>query len=533
MVRLPIREILEKSKESFEEAWSIYGKLVQGKRLKPKDVLSYGVGKPHPVYEVCQRLRQAFLSLGFEEVVNPLIVEDEEVKKQYGPEAIAILDRCYYLAVLPRPDVGLSKERMDKLKSYVTDLSSDKVHRLQQVLHSYKKGHIAGDDLVEELSKALNVEDTVATKVLWEVFPEFKELKPEPTKLTLRSHMTTAWFLTVAALQYKRPKPIKLFSVDIRVRREQQEDESHLRVHRAASCVVVDEDVVAEDGMDITRAVLESLGFKEFKNVRKQVTAKYYAPGTEHEVYVKFHEDWIEVANYGIYSPIALANYGIEYPVLNVGLGVERIAMILYGYKDVRELVYSQFYGKWLLSDYEIAKQISIQLKPATQAGWQLAELIVRAIEQHAEALSPCEFKVYEGEFLGRQVEVYVYEKDPGVKLAGPAAFNEIVVYDGNILGIPPLQSRSLSSQLIEEAKLKGYRTGIRYVDAFAALTASRIEAACLSGASEVDVRVKLVKLPSDINVEIGDVARSFITENRKTIDVRGPVFLAVRARLS
>jgi phenylalanyl-tRNA synthetase alpha subunit len=244
MVRLPVKDILAKSKENFEEAWLTYGKLIPTKRLKPKDILSCGVGKPHPVYEVCQRLRQAFLSLGFEEVVNPLIVEEEDVKKQYGPEALAILDRCYYLAVLPRPDVGLSKERVEALKKYVADLTPDKVQRLQQVLHSYKKGHIAGDDLIEEMSKALDVEDTMATRILWDVFPEFRDLKPEPTRLTLRSHMTTAWFLTVAALQHKRPKPIKLFSVDVRVRREQYEDETHLRTHRAASCVVVDEDVV-------------------------------------------------------------------------------------------------------------------------------------------------------------------------------------------------------------------------------------------------------------------------------------------------
>ena len=529
MVRLPIKEILAKSKENFEEAWITYGKLIPDKRLKPKDILSYGVGKPHPVYEVCHKLRQAFLNLGFEEIVNPLIVEDEEVRKQYGPEALAILDRCYYLAVLPRPDVGLSKEKIEQLRSYGVDVNPEKIQNLQQLLHSYKKGHISSDDLIEELSKALSIEDTVATKILSDVFPEFKELKPEPTKLTLRSHMTTAWFLTVAALQHKKPKPIKLFSVDIRVRREQQEDETHLRTHRAASCVVVDEDVVADDGKDIAQAVLESLGFKEFKIVRKQVTAKYYAPGTEHEVYVKAHDNWIEVANYGIYSPVALANYEIEYPVLNVGLGVERIAMILYGYKDVRELVYPQFYGKWSLSDYEIARHITLQHKPSTQAGWDLAQLIVKAVEEYADASSPCEFKVYEGTMLNKHVEVYIYEKDPGVKLAGPAAFNEIIVYNGNILGIPLTQS--IGDPLVEEAKSKGYRTGIRYVDAFAALAASRIEAACLAGTEEIDIRVRIAKLPSDINIEISDVARRFITENKKIIDIRGPVFLAVKAK--
>jgi O-phosphoseryl-tRNA synthetase len=533
MVKLPVKEILAKSKENFEEAWITYGKLISAKRLKPKDILACGIGKPHPVYEVCQRLRQAFLNLGFEEVVNPLIVEEEDVRKQYGPEALAILDRCYYLAVLPRPDVGLSKERVEVLRKYVADLTPDKVQKLQQVLHGYKKGHITGDDLIEEMSKALDVEDTVATRILWEIFPEFRDLRPEPTKLTLRSHMTTAWFLTVAALQHKRPKPIKLFSVDVRVRREQYEDETHIRTHRAASCVVVDEDVVPDDGRDVAQAVLESLGFKEFKVVKKLVTAKYYAPGTEYELYVRSDGDWIEVANYGIYSPVALANYEIEYPVLNVGIGVERVTMVLYGYKDVRELVYPQFYGKWFLSDYEIAKQISLQHKPETQAGWQLVEMIVKAFEHYAEAPSPCEFKIYDGELLGKRVEVFIYEKDPGVKLAGPAAFNEIVVYEGNVIGIPPLQVQSITSPLIEEARSRGYRTGIRYVDAFATLAAARIEAACLAGASEVDVRVRIVKLPSDINVEIGEVARRYINENRKVIDVRGPAFLAVKARIS
>jgi len=533
MVRLPVKDILAKSKENFEEAWIAYGKLIPTKRLKPKDILGCGIGKPHPVYEVCEKLRQAFLNLGFEEIVNPLIVEEEDVKKQYGPEALAILDRCYYLAVLPRPDVGLSKERVEELKKYVADLTLDKVQRLQQVLHGYKKGQIASDDLIEEMSKALGVEDTVATRILREVFPEFRDLRPEPTNLTLRSHMTTSWFLTVAALQHKRPKPIKLFSVDVRIRREQREDETHLRAHRAASCVVVDEDVVPDDGRDIAQAVLESLGFKEFKEVRKPVTAKYYAPGTEYELYVRFNGDWIEVANYGIYSPVALANYEIEYPVLNVGIGVERVAMALYGYKDVRELVYPQFYGKWLLSDCEIAKQISLQHKPETQVGWQLVEAIVKAFEQYADAPSPCEFKVYDGELFGRHVEVSVYERDPGVKLAGPAAFNEIVVYDGNVIGIPPSHVQAITSPLIEEARLRGYRTGIRYVDAFAALAAAKIEAACLAGASEVDIRVRMVKLPSDINIEVAEVARRYISENRKTIDVRGPAFLAVKARMS
>jgi len=57
---------------------------------------------------------------------------------------------------------------------------------------------------------------------------------------------------------------------------------------------------------------------------------------------------WLEVADFGLYSPLTLANYGIEYPVVNCGIGVERIAMIAHAFKDIRTLVYPQFYGEFV-----------------------------------------------------------------------------------------------------------------------------------------------------------------------------------------
>jgi O-phosphoseryl-tRNA synthetase len=42
-----------------------------------------------------------------------------------------------------------------------------------------------------------------------------------------------------------------------------------------------------------------------------------------------------------------------------------------------------------------------------------------------------------------------------------------------------------------------------------------------------------MAKLPSDINVRIREYAMRYITDNKKKVDVRGPVFLTVRSEIS
>jgi O-phosphoseryl-tRNA synthetase len=43
-------------------------------------------------------------------------------------------------------------------------------------------------------------------------------------------------------------------------------------------------------------------------------------------------------------------------------------------------------------------------------------------------------------------------------------------------------------------------------------------------------VQVKVAKLPSDINLKIEEHAMRSVTDNKKKVDVRGPVFLSVRS---
>ncbi|NHV45017.1 MAG: O-phosphoserine--tRNA ligase [Candidatus Verstraetearchaeota archaeon] len=518
-MKINIKEILKKADEDFEKAWKEL--VIEGRgafKIRRK-------GNPHLIMETINKLREIYLDLGFDEVINPMIVDEVDIYKQYGREAPAILDRCYYLATLPRPDIGIGKDEIEKLKEIGAPIDEESIKKLKNILHDYKKGKIDGDDLVEKISEGLNIEDTLALKILNDVFPQFKKLEPIPSRQLLRSHMTSAWFLTCAAVQYKLEKPIMLFSIGLRARREQKEDEKHLRFHHVASSIIMDEEVSIEDGKIVCNEILKRLGFSEIKFERKKVTAKYYAPGTEYEVFAKLgSSDWFEVIDFGLYSPIALARYEIEYPVLNIGIGVERIAALLYGYNDVRELSYPQFYGEWILSDDSLVKHIKFIEEPKTKEGILIEKAIIKTIEENKDANSPCEFIAYEGKILGKNIVVKVFERDPNVKLVGPAAFNEVYVYNGNIIGVPEKGLEEI--EIIKEARKKGIRTGIRYLDAIAKAAAARIEKY-----GEIEMRVKMVKQLSDINLSLSDVALRYITSKRGRIDIRGPVFIGIYSK--
>ncbi len=533
-MRFDPEEIKEKKKKDFDTAWHEGKKYIK----KPKINLryprySFRYGKPHPIFDTIQKLRQAYMRLGFEEVMNPIIVEDREVHKQFGYEALAVLDRCFYLAGLPRPNVGISDERIEQIRNIIP-IDDEKVEIIRQILHSYKKGEIQGDDLVHEMASQLKVSDSKVAVMIEKVFPEFKALTPIASNKTLRSHMTSGWFITLSKLWEHRRLPIKLFSVDRCFRREQAEDATRLMAYYSASCVIMDEDVNVEDGKAVASGLLSQFGFSNFRFKPDDKRSKYYVPDTQTEVFAyhhklvgsntKYSDGWVEVATFGIYSPSALAEYDIPYPVMNLGLGVERLAMILHNSTDVRALTYPQFYKKWEMSDSELAGMIYVAETPETQAGEEIQNAIIRICEEHGNTPSPCEFVAWEGMLFDKNIRVKVVEPEENTKLCGPAAMNEIVVYKNDILGLPRIPKW-------EEVFSNAATTGIRYVDAFASLCAKEIEDAAKKGINS-ETRVRIVRVPSEINIAIDPVAQRYITGNKKKIDIRGPVFTTVRMEI-
>jgi len=537
----------QRSHENFEGAWhegpSVLTPALHGETYPCR---TYKRAQAHPVFATINRLRETYLSMGFDEAEVPVIIEEKDIYRQFGPEAMAVLDRVFYLGGLPRPNVGIARDRLDEINDIIRSHRSPLVHeggaggmkgtpggsyqpmtpeteeRLRETLHAYKKSEIDGDELTVELARVLGVDDGVVVHILDSVFPEFRNLAPESSRSTLRSHMTSGWFLTLGSIWDRSPLPLRLFSVDRCFRREQAEGPTRLMTYHSASCVIAGDDVTNEDGKAVSEALLTAFGYTDFRFQPDEKRSKYYMPDTQTEVYARHPvHDWVEVATFGMYSPSALAEYGIGVPVMNLGLGVERLAMIAYGGNDVRQLCYPQFFPR-MLSDREIARAVHLREEPSSAEGRSLAGAIARVAAAHGTAQGPCAFDAWEGSLSGAGLKVVVEETEANARLCGPACGNEIFVHQGSVLGVP-------DTEKWKQVRTEGISTGITYLSAVSSLAAKRIEDAARCGRGTA-VQVKMAKLPSDINLRIDEHAMRFITDNNKKVDVRGPVFLSVRS---
>jgi len=501
MTVFDISSIRQQAKDDFITTWLSAASLLPGGTT----VTLPARGRPHPLRELMQRSREILLARGFDEAENRTILPESDVTKQYGPEALVILDRAFYLAELPRPEIGVSAQRIQHVEKIVGRAVD--VEQLQVVLRCYKRGDIEADNLIEMLMIGLKITDDQATEVIHKVFPELYNLKPVPTDRTLRSHMSATWFHTLAAMQDRGTYPLALFAVGPRYRNEQREDAHHLRVHHSASMVVMDPEMSLEAGRAIAADVLRDYGFEDVRFETKSATSKYYAPGHEEEVFVKYRDEWLELADIGMYSPIALANFDIRYPVFNAGFGIERMAMILNEAEDIRKLVFPQF-SVADFSDEDLARSLSYISSPKTERGLKIAKAIEGSARKHKDELSPCEFIA----FKDNKVEVKLVEREEGKKLLGPAGFNEICVGDGTIYS---------------DLQPSGVYTGINYMRGIAMAAAAMTEHATDPG----QLQVKMIRHLSDLNLELPDAVRQHIERQQKKIGVGGAVFVTVEVR--
>lgn len=497
-----INKIKKLAKEDFEKTW------VDSVRLIPKNTiikLPSSNGKSHILRDMMEKARKILLELGFDEIENRTIFPDSDVFKQYGPETPVILDRAFYLAKLPRQDIGLSQEKIDLVEKLIGTFDSVV---LQEILRKYKKGELEGDDFIEEFVIKLNIKTEQATEILEKVFPEFKKLKPKSTNLTLRSHMTAGWYETLSALQDRSNFPLALFSVGPRYRNEQREDNGHLRVHHSASIVIMDPNMSLEAGKKITEKILKKFGFNDVRFELKKATSKYYAKDQELEVFVNHNKGWLEIADIGMYSVISLANFDIKYPVFNFGLGIERIAMVLEKYKDIRKLVHPQFVIRGNFSDQDIVNSISYVSSPLTDVGKKIALAIIETAKKFKDEVAPCEFIAYEDD----NILIKLTEEEKDKKLIGPAAFNEIYVDDGNIYSSNKPNGIPVKMSLIESmANLVGYEVE--------------------NNNKSFSVKKKIVKSLANINLEIPNSISEFIQSNKKKIDIYGAMFVEVKVK--
>ncbi|MGA2681453.1 MAG: O-phosphoserine--tRNA ligase [Candidatus Bathyarchaeia archaeon] len=518
MVKFNVHKIKKDAELDYEKTWLETANLLkqEGRYFNLQNKR-----KENDLVSLIFKVRNTLLDIGFTEAIVPVIIEKGEVYLQYGPEAPVILDRIFFLAGLDRPDIGVSEKRIEEIKKIVPSFKD--IEKLQGIFRKYKKGKIASDDLVERMVNELKIKEEQATRLLNEVFKELKDLQPLPLSMTLRSHTTAGWFGVLQEYQNREPLPIQLFSIGPKYRREQKLDATHLYDSQTASIVIMADEFSVEDGLEVVRQIFAKLGFEKVSFTRKTATSKYYAPQTEYEIFVKHPhmEKMLEIGDAGFYSPVPLSKYKITHPVWNFGFGLERMLMILSGENDIRKVVYPYMYQTKMFSSQEVANSIKMIDTPKSNEGKNLANLIYETAVKHANDPTPAKVTAFDGKIMNKKLIVKIVKNEEKKRLLGPAALNPIVVKDSNIIGAMP-------NKIPEDA----LKTPYSYMMGLANKAAYEIEQAAAKGEKEVVVEAKMIRSLTDVNMEIDDAIRRFLRSNKKTINVIGPMFVWVTAKI-
>ena len=148
----------------------------------------------------------------------------------------------------------------------------------------------------------------------------------------LRSHMTPT---LVRALKGRRP-PVKLISVG-RVFRDDREDASHYPVFHQIEISCVEEGLASDDAKALVGDLLRSiLGPVEVRFTEEHWP--FVEAGWSASIAIEGRDQ--EIFGFGLISEAVLRDVGIDpdrYACIGVGIGLERLAMIKYGIKDIRE----------------------------------------------------------------------------------------------------------------------------------------------------------------------------------------------------
>ena len=161
-------------------------------------------------------------------------------------------------------------------------------------------------------------------------------------KCILRTHTTILSARTLAKLREDVANdalPAKYFSVG-RVFRNETLDWKHLAEFYQTDGIVVGENVNFKNLLFYLKRFFAKLGFDKARF--RPAYFPYTELSTEIEVWHPDHKSWIEIGGAGIFRPeVVKPLLGKDIPVLAWGPGFDRIVMLNYKIKDIRELYWN------------------------------------------------------------------------------------------------------------------------------------------------------------------------------------------------
>ena len=157
--------------------------------------------------------------------------------------------------------------------------------------------------------------------------------KEEAEKLLLRTHTTVN---SIKYLSQHTEPPVKVFSLS-KVFRKEAIDATHLPEFTQIEGIIMDEDANFDMLCGIIKEFYRRMGFTDIRF--RPGYFPYVEPSLEVEV--KFRGKWMELGGAGVFRPEVTEPFGIKHPVLAWGMGFERLAMLRWNLKDLRDLYIS------------------------------------------------------------------------------------------------------------------------------------------------------------------------------------------------
>jgi len=247
-------------------------------------------GRPHPMQSLIQRIRSIFLEMGFTEI-----------------EGDFVRTAGWNMDSLFIPQTHPARAMQDTF--YLED--PEKLPIEDHWLDLWAKVHENGGD-------------TGSTG--W----GGKFDREEAKKGLLRTHTTVN---TVKHLADKPNDACRVFGIG-RVFRQEAIDKSHLPEFHQIEGIIHEPDASLPMLVTTLKTFYAKMGYPDVR-VRPA-----YFPYTEPslEIEVKWRGIWLELGGAGIFRPEVTEPLGTEWPVCAWGMGLERLAMLVLGMDDIREL---------------------------------------------------------------------------------------------------------------------------------------------------------------------------------------------------
>ena len=255
-------------------------------------------GRSHPMQALIERIRSIFLEMGFSELVD-----------DYVQTAGWNMDSLFI------PQDHPAREMQDTF--YLDE--PKKITLDPKLLADWKAIHEHGGD-TESTGWGGQFSEEISQKGL------------------LRTHTTVN---TIQYLAQNPTEPCRVFAID-RVFRKESIDRTHLpEFHQI-------EGIIMEPGANLGMLVSTLKTFYAKMGYPEVRVRPAYFPYTEPslEVEVKWRGKWLELGGAGIFRPEVTEPLGIKDPVCAWGMGLERLAMLVLGLDDIRQLYISDL--EWL-----------------------------------------------------------------------------------------------------------------------------------------------------------------------------------------